>query len=126
MNGNSDFKSISCITNYYGSPLFVTWKAEEDDTLRGCIGTTSPINIQEGLKKYSIISALNDKRFDPIKSEELENLICTVSLLTDFEICSSYDDWTIGIHGVSIDFKDMKGRQYHAIFLPEVMIEHSK
>ena len=105
--------------------MFVTWKTKDDHQLRGCIGTTSPVNLIEGLRKYSIVSALQDGRFNPIKSTELENLICSISLLTKFEKCKSYNDWIVGVHGVSIKF-EVDGRTYHAIFLPEVMIEYSK
>lgn len=104
--------------------MFVTWKTKNDNQLRGCVGTTNPVNLLEGLRKYSILSALQDGRFEPIKSIELENLICSISLLTDFEKCSSCDDWNIGIHGVSIKFQS-SNRTYHSLFLPEVMIEHS-
>ena len=106
------------------SPMFVTWKTKKDHQLRGCIGTTSPINLIEGLRKYSIVSALHDGRFEPIKANELESLCCSISLLTDFERCKSYSDWIIGVHGVSIKF-EVDGRLFNAIFLPEVMIEHS-
>lgn len=110
---------------FANSPMFVSWKTKNDNQLRGCIGTTSPVNLIDGLRKYSIVSALQDGRFDPIKSIELESLICSISLLTDFEKCKSYNDWDIGIHGVSIRFQ-VNDRGYHALFLPEVMIEHSK
>ena len=105
--------------------MFVTWKTKNDNMLRGCIGTTSPVSLYEGLKIYSIKSALQDGRFSPIKATELESLVCTLSLLTDYEDCASYDDWEIGKHGISIKFEN-SDRFYHAIFLPEVMPEHGK
>ena len=110
---------------YIFSPLFVTWKNKNDHTLRGCIGTTSKIKLIEGLRTYSIKSALQDGRFSPIKATEVESLVCTLSLLTDYEECASYDDWLIGKHGLSIKF-DNDERTYHAIFLPEVMTENGK
>lgn len=106
--------------------MFVTWKTKKDNQLRGCIGTTSPVNLVSGLKKYSIISASQDGRFEPIKATEFEGLICSISLLTDFEKCKNYNDWVIGVHGVSIKFEADDGRNYSALFLPEVMIEYSK
>lgn len=105
--------------------MFVTWKTKKDNELRGCIGTTSPINIIEGLRRYSIRSALEDHRFKPIEADELESLVCSISLLTDYEKCSKYNDWIIGKHGISIKF-EADGRTFSAIFLPEVMTEHSK
>ena len=98
-------------------------KLKNDHVLRGCIGTTSPISLLKGLQTYSIKSALHDGRFSPIKATELESLVCTLSLLTDYEECADYDDWQIGNHGISIRFEKNE-RSYHAIFLPEVMTEH--
>lgn len=103
--------------------MFITWKTTKDQWLRGCIGTTSPINLMTGLRKYSLRSALEDRRFAPIKASELEHLTCSVSLLTNHDICSSYNDWSIGTHGISIKFDD-DGRSYTALYLPEVMTEH--
>lgn len=105
------------------SPMFVSWKTKIGHQLRGCIGTTNPINLIDGLRDYSLKSALQDNRFSPIKASELESLVCTVSLLTDYEECVSFDDWNIGIHGISFEFQDIDCK-YRALFLPEVMIEH--
>ncbi len=104
--------------------MFVTWKTKNHE-LRGCIGTTAPINLIDGLRQYSIKSALEDRRFPPIEADELESLECSISLLMDYEKCSNCNDWIIGKHGISIKF-EVSGRTYHSIFLPEVMTEHSK
>lgn len=107
--------------------MFVTWKTAIGHHLRGCIGTTQPVQLVEGLKVYALKSALNDSRFTPITADELPNLVCTVSLLIDFEECSDFRDWNIGSHGVSIKYLDeSKNKTYHALFLPEVMVEHGK
>lgn len=45
-------------------PIFVTWLL--DGELRGCIGTFSPERLSKILAQYSLISALEDDRFDPI------------------------------------------------------------
>ncbi len=105
--------------------MFVTWKAEKDHRLCGCIGTTQPVNLVEGLKTFALKSALSDSRFAPISADYLQELVCTVSLLVDYELCLDYQDWTIGKHGISIKFTDDdSGRHHHALFLPEVMVEH--
>lgn len=105
--------------------MFITWKTKVGHLLRGCIGTISPINLIEGLRIYSLKSALEDTRFSPVNASELENLICTVSLLTDYEDCSSFDDWVIGTHGISFELQE-NNRKYGALYLPEVMTEHGK
>ena len=111
-------------------PLFVTWNKQNRSghlDLRGCIGVPgtlpeaarhdltrrvracpgclSPLPITS-LKTYALNSALKDRRFSPIDARELPHLHCTVSLLTSFEVACSLDDWTIGPHGVMIDYVD--------------------
>lgn len=102
--------------------MFVTWKVRHN--LRGCIGTTTPVNLTSGLKEFAIKSAIHDSRFDPITVEEFEHLTCSVSILIEFEPCSDWSDWKIGDHGVRMEYVDAAGNKYHALFLPEVMPEH--
>jgi hypothetical protein len=108
------------------SPMFVTWKHAETNQLRGCIGTTTPCVLADGLRLYAIKSAFHDSRFQPVSLEEFKELTCTVSLLNQYEFCDGWSDWSIGKHGVSIEFKDDSGKTRRALFLPEVMVEHGK
>ncbi|KAI9063155.1 hypothetical protein FKP32DRAFT_1651321 [Trametes sanguinea] len=90
-------------------PLFVTWNTRSSrpgrpHKLRGCIGTFEPQPLQDGLAEYALISAFRDHRFRKIEEWELENLECSVSLLTDFEDVGSYLDWELGVHGIHITF----------------------
>jgi len=87
-------------------PLFVTWNTlhGQEWRLRGCIGNFEPMPIQEGIAEYALVSAFGDTRFRKIVKSELENLQCSISLLTDFEQAESYLDWTIGVHGIYITF----------------------
>ncbi|EPQ59644.1 hypothetical protein GLOTRDRAFT_136468 [Gloeophyllum trabeum ATCC 11539] len=88
-------------------PLFVTWNTRSSrrhPRLRGCIGTFEAQPLSEGLAEYALISAFRDHRFRKIEEKELSSLECKISLLTDFEDASSYLDWTIGVHGISISF----------------------
>ncbi|CAD6198205.1 unnamed protein product [Caenorhabditis auriculariae] len=103
-------------------PLFVTWKVGSHNTLRGCIGTFSELNLQEGLRDYAKVSAFEDHRFKPIRKDEVSSLSCGVSLLINFEPALDYRDWTIGTHGVRIHFSDGRS-QLSAVFLPEVAAE---
>ena len=104
-------------------PLFVTWYIGREKRLRGCIGTFTPLNLHDGLKEYAITSALRDTRFHPISKEELSKLNCSVSLLTNFEPAQSWRDWQIGTHGIRIEFKNERGQQRSATYLPEVAAE---
>lgn len=105
------------------SPLFVTWEkySRKNSTwqLRGCIGCLSPRPLATDVGEYSIISALNDRRFNPIILEELPSLRVSVSLLVDYERCKDIYDWTIGVHGILIKFA-VNGQRFDGTFLPEV------
>eukprot|EP01147_Barroeca_monosierra_P006144 gene6144-9193_t len=108
-------------------PLFVTWKKWEDAfdewSLRGCIGTFSPIPLHDGLREYALTSALRDSRFEPVQHHELPSLQSGISLLTNFEHASNAFEWEIGTHGIWIEFANEAGRKRTATFLPEVMPE---
>ncbi|KAI8845120.1 ammecr1 protein [Chytriomyces cf. hyalinus JEL632] len=102
-------------------PLFVTWKKNE--SLRGCIGSFSALPLSTGLRKYAEIAAFNDTRFNPISAKELPLLSCGVSLLVDFEAANDYVDWTVGVHGIWIEFESESGAVKTATYLPEVALE---
>eukprot|EP00611_Tribonema_gayanum_P032576 TRINITY_DN980_c0_g1_i4.p3 TRINITY_DN980_c0_g1~~TRINITY_DN980_c0_g1_i4.p3 ORF type:complete len:246 (+),score=53.87 TRINITY_DN980_c0_g1_i4:1752-2489(+) len=110
-------KGISC-------PFFVTWEKQgngraEDFKLRGCIGTLSPQPLT-ALADYACSSAFDDRRFSPIAQCELRHLKCSVSLLVDYEDAEDVHDWEVSEHGIIITFKDTRGSQYSATYLPEV------
>mmetsp|Transcript_5186 Transcript_5186/g.11923 ORF Transcript_5186/g.11923 Transcript_5186/m.11923 type:complete len:216 (-) Transcript_5186:342-989(-) len=109
-------------------PLFVTWDKKSQsghESLRGCIGTLSPVQLLDGLNKYTVQSAFNDRRFSPISAREVPFLKCSVSILYQFEPALNYLDWEIGIHGVTIEFclSDDPRRVYSATYLPFVAAE---
>eukprot|EP00118_Oscarella_pearsei_P006279 m.28460 g.28460 ORF g.28460 m.28460 type:complete len:233 (+) comp30799_c0_seq3:107-805(+) len=104
-------------------PLFVSWKLLPDQKLRGCMGTFSALKLHSGLREYAITSSMKDGRFQPIVHEEIPRLLCSVSLLTNFEPAEHYLDWVIGIHGIRIEFTTEKGCRKTATYLPEVPCE---
>ena len=105
------------------SPLFVTWNIGEDKDLRGCIGTFDRSNpIGSTIPRYALISALNDSRFSPITLPEIKHLTVSVSLLRNFVEINDPLSWTVGVHGIEIDFK-ANGRNFSGTFLPEVAPE---
>jgi uncharacterized protein (TIGR00296 family) len=104
--------------------LFVTWETAPRWELRGCIGSLTDINILKGLQTYTIHSALQDDRFDPISSEELPNLRCYVSLLTGFEKAKHWLDWDIEHHGIIINFRPPGWHHdISATYLPDIALE---
>jgi len=112
-------------------PLFITWDKQKRAStfeLRGCIGTLSPKPLVSSIGEYALISALRDKRFEPVSIQEVPSLRVAVSLLVNYEECSHSLDWEVGVHGIIIRFyasdADAKmlgrGMEYSATFLPEV------
>jgi len=122
---DGDFDKISFPEEFKGKsyPLFVTWTTGKEKELRGCVGTFEKDNLEKNLIRYTFISAFKDSRFNPISKDEVKNLNCEVSLLVQFEKAKSPIDWVVGTHGIDIDFKDQKGNNYSATFLPEVAEE---
>jgi uncharacterized protein (TIGR00296 family) len=108
------------------SPLFVTWKIGRDQRLRGCIGTFSELSLHSGLKEYALTSALKDSRFDPISRDELPRLTVSVSILQGFEEARDYLDWTLGVHGIRIEFLNERGSKRTATYLPNVATEQGE
>ena len=105
-------------------PLFVTWTTGKEKELRGCIGTFSADKLENNLPKYALKSAFNDYRFSPIQLNEVKNLNCGISLLTNFEDAKSPVDWEVGKHGIEIDF-EKNGENYGATYLPNVASDYN-
>lgn len=129
----------STVDPAFRAPLFVTWlkqrggvvhcqavspARQENLELRGCIGCLEPVSFRPGLSEYALRSSLQDRRFPPVKLEEVPQLTCRLSILYQFETCEHVHDWQVGMHGVLINFADQTGRQYSATYLPEVAREH--
>ncbi len=87
--------------------------------LRGCIGE---IIAQRPLAKVLVerakSSALEDSRFSPVTSDELNDLEVEISILSQPEAVNSYNDIIIGKHGMILQ-KNNKA----AVFLPQVAPE---
>ncbi|PKS07133.1 hypothetical protein jhhlp_005733 [Lomentospora prolificans] len=108
------------------SPLFITWNVVSQPdgyrALRGCIGTFEDQDLEDGIASYALTSALHDTRFNPIRLSELPSLEVAVTLLTDFEDADDAMDWTLGVHGIRINFV-YHGRRYGSTYLPDVATE---
>jgi AMME syndrome candidate gene 1 protein len=105
-------------------PLFVTW--QKNGALRGCIGTFASDSLGKTLQRYSLIAALQDRRFPPINESELEHLRCEISLLSDFEKIEDPLDWHVGTHGIEVEFNgpeddaNSSDKEFRGTFLPSV------
>lgn len=102
------------------APLFITWN--KNDQLRGCIGTFQALPIESGTVKFALTSSLQDPRFSPISKLEFDQLSVSVTLLDNFVPIKKWDDWSIGDHGLKINFTK-NGESYLGTFLPSVAVE---
>ncbi len=73
--------------------------------LRGCLGTFSSGQLKKLIPLFVLRSAFMDERFPSITLHEIPYLACTVSLLGNFEPAKNPLDWTVGKHGVELDFE---------------------
>jgi AMMECR1 domain-containing protein len=74
--------------------------AEAQYELRGCIGTLQPKSLAQ-IASYARKSAFEDRRFEPLREEELASLQVCVSLLVDYELASHPEDWRLGVRAVT-------------------------
>jgi len=130
-------KELEAYSSDLKCPLFVTWNKEASARggssssttnkayhLRGCIGTLQPKPLTaKTIGQYAIQSGLRDHRFKPIQFSEIRFLQCSVSLLVRYEEADSYKDWTVGVHGIIINFRDTTFNNFSATYLPEVAKE---
>lgn len=93
---------------------FVTlWKQGE---LRGCVGhVPNDLPVYEAVLISGVNAARNDRRFQPVRAEELDALEVEVSVLTPPRPIESIDSFQPGEHGITL----RKGEHY-ALYLPEV------
>lgn len=101
-----------------------TLKGKEHE-LRGCIGLVQPkIPLSEALIEAAISAATEDPRFEPIKPQELNNLIFEVSVLTPPERlkAASPKEYLnlikIGRDGLIVEYRFLSG-----LLLPQVPVE---
>ena len=98
--------------------VFVTLK--KNGSLRGCIGIIQPTDIlARNIITSTRNSALNDHRFPPVRSEEVDELEIEISILS-LPKESKLEDIEIGKHGLIVE-----GGGKSAVYLPQVAIEQN-
>ncbi|MFC1841535.1 AmmeMemoRadiSam system protein B [Candidatus Dependentiae bacterium] len=104
------------------SGAFVTLKTKAG-RLRGCIGRMfSKRPLYETIPEIARSSAFGDPRFSPLKKEELDNIVISITVLTPPHSVNSYNDIIIGKHGIILE-KIVNGAKKSAVFLPQVAVE---
>jgi AmmeMemoRadiSam system protein A len=92
---------------------------EKHGKLRGCIGQIRPVHpLPKAVVVAALQAALEDRRFQPVRPEELPGLAVEVSVLSAARAVESWEEIRIGHHGIILA-KD--GRR--AVYLPHVATE---
>uniref|UniRef100_A0A7C5Y6D6 AmmeMemoRadiSam system protein A n=1 Tax=Fervidobacterium nodosum TaxID=2424 RepID=A0A7C5Y6D6_9BACT len=75
-----------------------------DGSLRGCIGTFSPIreNLAYEIRDNAIAAATRDPRFSPVEPEELPNIVVNVDVLSPYEPVKTIDELDPKKYGIIV------------------------
>lgn len=89
--------------------VFVT--LNKNGKLRGCIGTieSTQKNMAVEIMKNAVSSGLKDFRFNPVKDEELDELIYSVDILAQSERIDSFSQLDIKKYGVIVESGNRRG-----------------
>jgi AmmeMemoRadiSam system protein B/AmmeMemoRadiSam system protein A len=89
--------------------------------LRGCIGFIEPVlPLHQAVIQASIYAASQDARFQPVRSDELDELEVEISVLSPLKRIGNPKIVTPGKHGLLIAKDGKRG-----LLLPQVAIEHN-
>lgn len=106
--------------------VFVTLnKGSKTRELRGCIGRPYPLMpLGEAIIASAINAAIEDPRFDPVKKEEMNNIIIEITVLTIPEVIKAKprdlpEKIVIGRDGLIVASANSQG-----LLLPQVAVEH--
>lgn len=105
--------------------VFVTLNRYPSHELRGCIGLPNPVMpLKDAVRSASISAATDDPRFPPVKSEEMDEIIIEVSVLTPPEkiVVSSPKEYRDKIK-IGRDGLIIKNGPYSGLLLPQVPVE---
>ncbi|MFH1306895.1 MAG: TIGR00296 family protein [Candidatus Micrarchaeota archaeon] len=125
LQGKEPFPSLSGGVFEEKRGIFVTLHTHPRNELRGCIGF---IQAHKPLKdiviEAAVHSALHDTRFQPVRKDELQNIVFEISVLTPPELMHSSspeeraNEVKKGTHGLIIEYGAASG-----LLLPQVAIE---
>jgi MEMO1 family protein len=96
---------------------FVTLKI--GTRLRGCIGTLQATDpLYESVHENTMLAALRDTRFMPVRPDELAAIDIHISLLSPVRDIASLEDFHLAEHGIILEKNG-----HRAVYLPEVAPE---
>ncbi len=98
---------------------FVTLK--KNDQLRGCIGNFEPnLELVEVIQNMALSAAFNDRRFTPLKQNELDKIDIELSVLSSRQKISDHNEIEVGKHGIYVQNGNKSGT-----YLPQVALENN-
>ncbi len=79
--------------------------------LRGCIGTILPTqrNVMEEIIRNAIYASTQDPRFEPVRAEELPELVYSVDILHEPHKIASIDELDVKKYGVIVSLGFRRG-----------------
>ena len=89
--------------------VFVSLK--KHGNLRGCIGTISPVtsSIAEEIMRNAVSACSEDPRFDPVREDELDEIIYSVDVLSPAEPINSENELDVERYGVIVTSGQRRG-----------------
>lgn len=92
-----------------------------DDKLRGCIGRFEPeLPLHLLVEELAVSAATGDRRFDPVRADELDGLSIEISVLSPLKLVNSIDEIVPGKHGIYL-----KKGMHSGAFLPQVAAKNN-
>jgi AmmeMemoRadiSam system protein B/AmmeMemoRadiSam system protein A len=99
--------------------VFVTIK--RNGMLRGCIGHINPVtSLGNSVKQNAVAACSMDRRFPPMKENELGDMELEISVLTPLQPLKDVNDLKVGKHGLYI-LKDRRA----GLLLPQVATDNN-
>lgn len=98
--------------------VFVTLRLSGE--LRGCIGYVEPrLPLGLAVEEVAVKSALEDPRFYPVSSEEVDSIDIEISILSPLKKVSDVHEIEVGRDGLVIELGARRG-----LLLPQVAVEY--
>lgn len=79
--------------------------------LRGCIGTITPMQscLADEIIQNAVSAAARDPRFEPVRAEELPEVVCSVDVMGEPEVIESLDQLDPETYGVIVSRGTRRG-----------------
>jgi len=120
-SNGEEIDSLDYYSDTLSSKLGVFVTLHKYGELRGCIGYVEGIRpLQDAVIEMAQSAAFNDPRFDPVSSDEVDDLELEISVLSPIEEVKNIDEIVIGKHGLIIEQGFYKG-----LLLPQVATENN-